>query len=171
MAEIIQPQKGGRRKTHQTSVDLTPMVDLGFLLISFFMFTTTMAKPKTMEVRVPSTEDSRRPTVFAEEATVTIIPVSDHKMKYYYGQLEVGVPMADVTQKDLRGLLLQKQQQVAALPASFSADAHKLHVLIKPNDNSSYADVVNVLDEMNILDVPYYALVDLSAEEKTAILR
>jgi len=57
-----------KAKKLSTKVEMTPMVDLGFLLISFFMFTTTLANQKTMEVRVPSTEDASRPTVFVDEA-------------------------------------------------------------------------------------------------------
>ena len=46
MAELNMPQKAGKRKMHSLRVDFTPMVDLGFLLISFFMLTTTMANPR-----------------------------------------------------------------------------------------------------------------------------
>jgi biopolymer transport protein ExbD len=53
MAEMNLPEKGGRRRVQPPRIDLTPMVDLGFLLITFFMFTTTLAQNKTLELNMP----------------------------------------------------------------------------------------------------------------------
>lgn len=85
MAEMNMPQKGGQRKIRSTRIDLTPMVDLGFLLITFFMFTTTLANPKVMRINMPSDDKPDTPTVFAEESTITLIPISGHNVVYYKG--------------------------------------------------------------------------------------
>jgi len=81
-------QKGGLRRCKKlsTKVDLTPMVDLGFLLITFFVFTTSMTKPKAMNLYLPAGEISTMPT--GESTVLTIIPVSNDKVFYYHGDLD-----------------------------------------------------------------------------------
>lgn len=172
MAEITLPQKSGKRKLPLPRIDLTPMVDLGFLLITFFMYTTTMTKSKVMDINLPTTQAPPEPTSYPEESTMTVIPVSNHKIIYYSGTLktkeQLHITSFSATH-GIRDILIQKQTTARQLPATFSADAHKLHILIKPADNSTYDDVVKILDEMNILAVPCYAMLDVSAEEKELI--
>ncbi len=160
-------QKGGR-KVQPPRIDLTPMVDLGFLLITFFMFTTTLAQQKTMELNMPSNEKTDRPMAVPAESTITIIPVKGHVVKYYEGFFEPGKLMQCPTSKVI-DRILQKKKEVAALPAGYSKDAHRLHVLIKPDDASSYEDVVHVVDAMLIADVKDYAIMDLGVVEKEVI--
>jgi biopolymer transport protein ExbD len=171
MADMQLPQKNGKRKVHAMRVDLTPMVDLGFLLISFFIYTTTMAKPKAMEVNMPFKAPERTP--FCEACTVTLIPTKDHRLAYYKGALD-HPEKTGITGFDAGGLrpeLIREQQQAKALPASFSKDAHELHVIIKPNDDCTYDDIVKVLDEMSILDIKYYAMTDITAAEKELVTK
>ena len=169
MADIITTQKKGRRKMQSTRIDFTPMVDLGFILITFFIYTTTIARPGTMEVKMPSNDTTGHRTVFAEESTITLIPVKGHKVAWYYGQLNNRDQLKVQTVDEVNDCLLQMKKKVAALPSTFSADAHKLHVLIKPNVDCKYEDVVHLLDDMNIVDVTYYALIDITPEEKQMI--
>jgi biopolymer transport protein ExbD len=169
MAEINLPQKSARRKVQAPRIDFTPMVDLGFLLITFFMITTTLAKPKTLELRMPTNEQAQPPTAFPDESTITLIPVNRHKVVYYYGALNNEEQLRETTLSNIRDILLRKKNEIISLPMTLSAEAHKLHVVIKPNDNCKYEDVVSVLDEMNICDVTFYALVDVSSEEKVMI--
>ena len=169
MAEMILPQKSGKRKVHSLKVDLTPMVDLGFLLITFFMLTTTMAQPKAMDVTMPDNEPTEHPTSFVEEATITLIPSANHSLHYYNGLLKSPADMHVAGMNKARDIILRKKSEVAALPPTFSADAHKLHVLIKPDKTCKYEDVVSLLDEMNINDIKYYAIVDMSAEDVSAM--
>jgi biopolymer transport protein ExbD len=171
MADMMSLQKGNKQSRKVPGIDFTPMVDLGFLLITFFMFTTTMAKTKTMEINMPEERHDESPTAFIEESTVTLIPTSGHMVAYYFGSLNENEKPLVTTQSGIRDLLLTKKKSVAQLPASFTAEAHKLHVLIKPYDLSKYGDVVSLLDEMNIVGVPYYALVDITEEEKILIGR
>lgn len=160
------PQKGGRRKPQPPRIDFTPMVDLGFLLITFFIFTTTMAKPKTMELNMPATTGDHTPV--AEESVITVMPVKGHRIVWYEG-MPAESKLKICSNSALRQVLMNKKKQVADLPATFSARAHKLYVVIKPNSDCTYADVVHVLDEMNIVDVPYYSLNDITPEEKEMI--
>lgn len=174
MAEIItSPAHGARkgRKKLSTRVDLTPMVDLGFLLITFFMYTTTLAQPKAMEINMPyKNKDKAVPvTCYVAESTITVIPTHGHKVIYYNGTLKDGKSLAVTgfqATHGLRDVLINKEKEAAALPASFSLQAHQLHVIIKPDSDCTYDDVVQIFDEMNINNVPYYAMTDITPEEK-----
>ena len=169
MAELNMPQKKGKRRLQTPRIDLTPMVDLGFLLITFFMFTTTLANPKLMEIKMPSNEKTNAPTVFISECTITLIPTKEHKVIYYSGELNDASQLKEVTSPKIIDILLKKKREVSVLPLSFSKDAHKLHVLIKPFNNCKYDDVVQMLDDMTIVDVQTYALTDISSEEEKMI--
>src|SRR6186713_1205160 len=96
MAEMDTSSGGGHKKGPgvkkgkklSTRVDLTPMVDLGFLLITFFMFTTTLSKPKTMQINMPYKEDNIKEedqTKIKASTVVTILLSSNHRIYYYEG--------------------------------------------------------------------------------------
>jgi biopolymer transport protein ExbD len=170
MAEIQVSAKAGRgKKTPPPRIDLTPMVDLGFLLITFFMYTTTMANPHAMEINMPSNEITKTPTAFIEESTITLIAGKNHAVFYYNGSLKDERQLMKTSVDKVRNVIINKKNVVAALPENFSKEAHKLHVLIKAGAGCTYGDIVALLDEMNIVDVPYYALVDVTPEEKEMI--
>lgn len=170
MADLQTRQRKGDPKRILPRIDMTPMVDLGFLLIAFFMFTTTLAQPKVMEVNMPYTEaPPEGGRSYPEESTVTLLLSSQHKVAYYYGNFESGEAFAAAGfegNNPLRSVLLNKQQEAAKLPTTYSRQAHFLHVLIKPTDDCTYEDLVKALDEMSILDIRYYALADVSDAEK-----
>ena len=166
MSDIIVSQNNKKRSAYAPKIDFTPMVDLGFLLITFFMFTTTLTQSKVMELNMPSTEHVDRPTVFVAESTITLIPVKGRRLIYYYGALTGENDIHRCEMQEVRNVLVAKQQSAAALPASFSKDAHKLHVLIKPNTDATYGDLVRLLDEMAILSIEYFAVTDISPEEQ-----
>jgi biopolymer transport protein ExbD len=187
MAEIAESGGGGHKKGTgvkkgkklSTRVDLTPMVDLGFLLITFFMFTTTMQKPKTMQINMPDNDktitDVDRNKV-KESTALTILLSKDHRIYYYegIGSDPNSPPEVKVTyfknQDGIRDAIINKKKKVADLKRTgqlLPSDATT--VLIKPDDNSSYEDVVNILDEMNINDVTVYAIVDITPVDKDFI--
>lgn len=143
-------------------VDLTPMVDLGFLLITFFMYTTTMAKPKLLELQMPfKTKESR--TAIPEEATLVVIPAEGHRYAWYRPGTVTMDTLSWLPAKALRALLIAERE----LPDHYSRQAHKLHLLIHPDRSSSYEDLVRVLDEVAICEVPHYfigAISDAEAE-------
>lgn len=168
MAEMNIPAKGGRR-LQPPRIDLTPMVDLGFLLITFFMFTTALAQQKTMEINMPYKGDVPTPTAFPEESTLTLICHDGHKLYYYSGKLTDDEKIQVSLVKNVNGIVAESKKRTAALPANYAANAHKLHVLIKPTDKSTYADMVALMDAMTIADVKDYAMVDISEEELAAI--
>src|SRR5690606_12079131 len=132
------PVKDGRRKRHTPSVDLTPMVDLGFILITFFIYTTTLGQSTALELNTPT--DTGEGTSFIDTSTLTIIPVANHKFVYYHGILDSPDDLVTTSLETIRSVIMQKQNDLRHLPATYSKQARKLHVIIKPADNSSYED-------------------------------
>lgn len=148
-------------------IDFTPMVDLGFLLITFFIFTTTMSDPKVIDINMPyNPPPPGTSTAYIESATMTIIPSAAHKVYVYYGTLKSkdGFILTDINK--LRNLVTDKQRALREHPASSTPDAAKLHVIIKPDSRSTYQDLIAILDEMAINAVPYYAIADITDMEQ-----
>ncbi len=171
MAELNVPDPKGkgkkvRSKKMRTSVDLTAMVDLAFLLITFFMLTTTLTKSQSMNLAMPDkSEPEAQDTKVADNRTVTLLLGSDNKLIWYMGQLTnlLGGPeVIDYGQAGLRQLLLEKSRQVLAR----TQDEEKgLIVIIKASDKSNYRNLVDALDEMAISQIKTYAIVDISTLE------
>ena len=168
MAELAPQESKGKKgkKKHRskktsTRVDLTPMVDLGFLLVTFFMLTTTFSKPQTMEINMPVKpkgeviQDQDQPAVKASNA-LTIIVGAENKIFWYMGipdkETEENLPQpANFSPDGIRKVVLNKV-----------ATIKDLVVLIKPSNEADYKNVVDILDEMNICNVKRYALVDIT---------
>jgi biopolymer transport protein ExbD len=164
MADMIVPQKGGRRRVQTPRIDFTPMVDLGFILITFFIYTTTIAKSGTLVINMPQHEPDVE-TVYADESTITLLPYQDHKVAYYSGALNSPGQIKVTSTAAVKEMLIANKKRVASLPASMSEQAHKLHVIIKPHETCKYEDVVHLMDDMVVEKVPYYTLVDITAPE------
>ena len=172
-------KKGGVKKAKKlsTRVDLTPMVDLGFLLITFFIFTTTMSKPKTMEINMPyKGEEVETPSKVKESTALTILLSKDHRVYYYegIGSDATNPPKVEVTYfktpGGIRQVLIDKKAKVEALVRSGAlAPTDKATVLIKPDVNSTYEDFVNIIDEMSINGIQVYAVVDISPVDQEFI--
>ena len=169
MAEIQVSRKNGKGAI-MPRIDLTPMVDLGFLLITFFMMSTTMAQPKAMDISMPYKPASPdEVTAFYASSAITLIPGKDHKVFYYEGLFDAGKPLQEVAGNDepaFRRVLTAKQAQIANRPV---VAERELHLLIKPHASATTADIIALLDEMSILKVNSYALVDLSPEEEQQV--
>lgn len=175
MAEI--EVKGGKKGSPR--IDLTPMVDLGFLLITFFMFTTTMSKPKAMEIQMPfkdeKLKDEDKNKVKNDEA-LTLLLSKDHRVYYYngIGDDPTKPPQVEVTyfrdKNGLRDILIQKKKTVQQLISQGVLNAKdKAIVMIKPDSNSTTEDLINALDEMTINAIPVYAVVDITPVDQDFI--
>ena len=146
------------------SVDMTPMVDLGFLLITFFMLATTMSKPKTMEIIKPARNEDMKDAPPLKKSRSMNILLGERDKVYFYvasdedlakGQLKVD--SSDFSSKGVRGAIRNRQSEVAQQYGSKDT----LVVLIKAMPKSKYKNMVDILDEMRITQVKAYALVDL----------
>ncbi len=166
-------QKGGVRRCKKltTKVDLTPMVDLGFLLITFFVFTTSMTKPKTMKLFLPA-DAVKTVTTVGKSTVLTIIPLSNDKLFYYHGQLDEAIHRKEygVTTYAFNGgvgdIIRAKQ---LALDNSKQYTRKDFMLIIKPTAGATYQNIVNALDEVLINVLPHYALADISQEEKNTL--
>ena len=169
MAEMDTSSGGGHKKgpgvkkgkKMSTRVDLTPMVDLGFLLITFFIFTTTMSKPTALKLNLPAdTKDPNQQNKLNEKSALTVLIGKDNNVFYYEGDLAPNASNFKSSNfKDIRSEIMQKKNNTDTT----------FMVIIKPNDQSNYKNVVDILDEMKITDTKRYALVDISPTEDNLI--
>jgi biopolymer transport protein ExbD len=161
--------KGGkvRSKKASTRVDLTAMVDLAFLLITFFIMTTTLSKPKAMDVVVPAKDekvDDQLPV--AASRSMTLLLGSNDKAVWFVGEPGKSAPETIGYGKDgLRKVLIENSQKVQASTGKY------MIVLIKPSDKSNYKNVVDALDEMNITKIQSFAIVDITPPEVELLKR
>lgn len=166
MAEMDTSGGGGHKKGPgvkkskklSTRVDLTPMVDLGFLLITFFIFTTTMTQPTAMKLFLPKdTEKPEEQNKVKESGALTLMLGNENNIFYYEGQLAPdGSNFKSTNFKEIRKIIIDKKK---------STDPEDFVVVIKPSAESTYKNTVDLLDEMTINDVKRYALVDISDVE------
>jgi biopolymer transport protein ExbD len=202
MAEITTNSKGsgkkGKPKKLSTRVDFTPMCDLGFLLITFFMLSTSMSKPQTMELSLPSkdkvTEEEQ--SKIKESTAITIILGKEDKLYYYFG---IGTAEADpqviattYAPDGIRKMLLQRNldvvTQVRNLREQFAKETiaedelkkkiseakdNKMApvVMIKASDDATYKNMVDILDEMQICSIGRFAMVDITDYDKVLVER
>ena len=166
MAEMDTSGGGGHKKgpgvkkskKMSTKVDLTPMVDLGFLLITFFVFTTTMTQPTAMRLFLPKDTDKPDEQNKAKESgALTLLLAKDRTVYYYEGILATdGSNFKSTNFQNLRQTILDKKNKT---------NADDLVIVIKPDTESTFRDAVDVLDEMTINNIKRYALVDIAEPE------
>ena len=163
MAELNStPEKSDaktRSKKAALRVDLTAMVDLAFLLITFFMLTTTLSKPKAMQLTMPKGDEQGAQ---AASRTLTICLGKDNKAMYYLGLAVKPIIPATVTDYSGHGLrkaIMETTQKVK------KATGKTMLVIIKPAETSVYGNLVNTLDEMKITDTQQYAIADIAPKD------
>ena len=165
----VQRQRAGVRRPvkRQLRIDMTPMVDLGFLLISFFVITTELSKPTAMSLAMPK---EGPPMPLGESNALTVLLDGHDKIWYYQGAWEQALAegkiqaLAGAGQEGLRKRITERQLWLDAHPGKEGRDG--LMVLVKPAEGTEYKQVVDVLDEMSITQVKKYAVVGLSPAER-----
>jgi len=174
--------KGGKKRSKKlsTRVDLTPMVDLAFLLITFFMLTTTLAKPQIMPVVMPEKDLEKMEDFQAtkESQVLTLLLGGDDKVYYYEGITEPTLDSTDYSAEGLRKVILNKKDKVRqAFPDKEKEDQKtgekkkisQMNVIIKPTKDARYKNIVDAFDEMKICNVSLYVLLDISQQEEDFI--
>jgi biopolymer transport protein ExbD len=203
MAEIAESGgghgKGGKKraKKQSTRVDMTPMVDLAFLLLTFFVLTSTFSKPKSMELSLPAEPPPGSPPPPEVKNGVTFLLTKDDRIFYYVGQFYVagndkGKPATDLKETnfsseglhkllteqnkwaidEIKGLTEKNQKKQLAdstykrLAVNATADTRAITVLIKTDDQATYRNAIDMLDELKICNVGKRVLgVEMMASE------
>jgi len=199
-AEVEQKSSGngkkGKQKKMKTRVDFTPMVDMNMLLITFFMLCTSLSKPQTMEISMPTNDkvdESQQTKVKASQAVTLILGEKD-KVYYYLGEFKAGdnslLQETSYTAAGIRDLLLKKNRSVVAkvndlkqqkkdLKISAEICSQKIAeakeekgsptVIIKATDKSTYKNLIDALDEMQICCISKYVIVPITDGEKALL--
>src|SRR5215471_7019181 len=171
-----------KAKKLSTRVDMTPMVDLGFLLITFFIFTTTMSSPKAMNLNMPKdTKKDEELNKAKESGALTIMLGKDNAVYYYEGQLAPdGSNFKTATFATIRDEIINKKKDVIKthvhddncpkIWAENKGDKNScldrdFVVVIKPDEDATYRNTVDILDEMTINNVKRYAMIDITPQE------
>ena len=192
--------KGGKThaKKQSTKVDMTPMVDLAFLLLTFFILTATFNKPQALDINMPvPVDDPTQGSEVPQDLTTTLLIGENDKLFYYDGIFDPANPSiikkTDLSKDGIRKLLIDKNQivynlvndlkkqlknkeivdtvytqKVTAIKKDIKTNRGRI-VIIKPMDDAMYANVVSILDEMAITNVASFALVNITPEEKAMI--
>lgn len=200
MAEIQEGGGGGhkggkkRAKKQSTRIDMTPMVDLAFLLLTFFVLTATFSKPKSMELTFPAPPPPDQEVVEVKKG-ITFLLTKDDRIFYYEGQFRAAdddkgkkteVSELNFSKESLHKFLLDKnkemQDKIKALDAKHKnkqiadttfkrlvkevkADKESFTYLIKTDDKATYKNVIDVIDELNVNVVGKYVMVDILKPE------
>jgi len=169
MAEMDTSSGGGHKKGPgvkkakklSTRVDLTPMVDLGFLLITFFIFTTTMSQPTAMKLLMPKDADKPEDQNKAKESgAFTILLGRDNNVFYYEGILDNSNAATNFKSSNFGSG--EEGIRAAILRKKASTNEKDLVIVIKPTEECTYKNVVDILDEMSVNVIKRYALVEVS---------
>lgn len=155
MAEVQQKssaQGSNRQRKRSTRIDMTAMVDVAFLLLTFFILTTTLATPSALQVTKPTTEGPG--TEVKCSKMLEIYPGIDGKVYWYAGCDRSTISTTDFSDQGIRKVI---REHLAADP--------ELVITLKPTPAATFASMVDVLDEMKITGAPRYALAPLAPED------
>jgi biopolymer transport protein ExbD len=164
MAEISQNDAarhdGGkvRARRQAIKIDMTPMVDLAFLLLTFFILTTTFKEVRIMPLTMPEpVEDPASLPRISDDKVLNLVLAEGNRI-YWWAGLDPSAAVTNYSKNGVRKILLERRQVVP-----------DLMVLIKPMDNAKYENMVDLLDEMDITGISRYAIVDFTDDDQARI--
>lgn len=150
-------------------IDMTPMVDLGFLLITFFVFTTTMSTPKFTDLFMPK-DDGIHTQPLPNSLALVLLLDDNNRVYYYNGDFKEAANANKIYETNyspyegIGKVIRQKQKEIDAT-GKFTDGRKGLMLLIKPTPGSVYKNVIDALDEAVINDVRKYAIIEPASEE------
>lgn len=157
-------------KKHILRIDMTPMVDLGFLLVTFFVFTTTMSTTKATDLFMPSDKPINIPTELPKSLALSLLLCDNNKVYYYNGDFNEAISSNRIyetnysTYQGIGKIIRQKQKEIDE-SGKFTGGRKGLMLLIKPTSMSNYKNVIDALDKTAINDVKKYAIIEPTTEE------
>ena len=172
--------KGSKQKKMTVRVDFTPMVDMNMLLITFFMLCTTLSKPQTMEISMPSNDknitEEQQSKVKASQA-ITLLLAGGDKLYYYEGEPNykdyTSLKETSYNADGLRSILLKKNSAAVREVNDLKKQKADLKdtptVIIKATDDSSYKNLIDALDEMQICNIGKYVITDIADADQFLI--
>ena len=200
MAEIVDGGGGdgkGKKKAKKTParIDMTPMVDLAFLLLTFFVLAATLAKPKTLEIIYPkkAEDDTTKTKVNFQLATTLLLGEKENEVFYYsgmYKQDSTEIFLTDFSKDGFRKIMLDKNARVNdrvnqlkqlrqedKIPESQYEEEYKKavgdslapFVVVKTVDKTKYKNVINAIDELNLVNVRKRAIQDMAETEAIGV--
>ena len=158
--DVAAPREHKGKKKHKkgrrlgTRIDMTPLVDVAFLLLTFFMFTTSMSRPQTMEINLPPDKDVK---VEVAESNLLTLRVNDKGDVFWSTGIEAPKRLE---RKELRAFLKEKAIQNP-----------KLIVLVKVDRAGKYNMMVDLIDELNLANVTRFSLAPLLEADKNLIAK
>lgn len=185
----------GKPKKLNLRVDFTPMVDMNMLLLTFFMFCTTLSKPQVMDIAMPTNDkniDEEDQSKVKESEAITLLLGAKDKVYYYQGMPNyedyTTLKESDYSAEGLRAVLLKNNkaaiekmrelklkrvQDKRFSEEEFRKEATAIKgekgtptVVIKPTDESTYKNLVDALDEMQICSIGKYAIVEMTDADR-----
>ncbi len=172
MADIQQPETRKRNRKYKrrskklsTKVDFTAMVDLGFLLITFFVFTTSLSAPTEMKLVLPDDTKGFDSTNIPENKTLSLVLGNNDRIYYYSGNDITDIQATNYSPMGMRRIILNKKADIKKM---FGTDTGTI-VVIKPTTESTYKNIVDAIDEMTIDNVKTFFFVEADKKETAAI--
>lgn len=166
MAEIIAQEKqgAGKQRKKPIRIDMTPMVDLGFLLITFFMFTTNFTKPNVMDLGLPAKDPNPipHPNDIHEKNQVTFILGKDNRVFYHQSNKE-DLNKNNLKETDFSGINITK---IISEAYDHAPKKKNFTIIIEPTDDANYKNFVDVLDNVAISKKERYGVTDIKPWEK-----
>ncbi|HOI27956.1 MAG TPA: biopolymer transporter ExbD [Paludibacteraceae bacterium] len=194
MAEIQEKSKGGgKQKKKHIHLDFTPMVDMNMLLITFFMLCTSLSKPQTMEISMPSKDKvpEEEQTKVQDTRAITLLLDGDNKIFYYFGEPNFqnynSLVQTSYEATGIRQVLLKRNKKVnnemndlkrekiekkltdeefTTRSTEIKKDKSAPVVIIKATDKANYKNLIDALDEMQICSISKYAVVDITEADE-----
>lgn len=146
-------KKHKRKRRTNIRIDMTPMVDVAFLLLTFFMLTTVFSKPQTMEINLPPGEDS------VEVPASNLLTLRIDSSGIIYWNMGTELPKG-IAFKDLRPLLVERRKTNP-----------KLITLVKVDREGTYNMMVDIMDELNLAEINRFSLAPLLQADKVSLMK
>lgn len=167
MANAPIPETGNRKvsRTKTIHVDMTPMVDLNFLLLMFFMFTTSFSIPNIMDLGLPAKGREPDPKPVIDYRNQITFIIGENNRIFYYQQELNKLSASDFTETSLEGIeipkIINQYYEAAPKPENFT-------VIIKPTKEANYKNFVDMLDNLAITGKEKYGITDIKPTEEKA---